>query len=153
MPSGPVHNAATLTVAATSAVMVLYKTNGDGASAMYCALGALVGLICTPDWDLDGVPLSVRELVERPVHFAWRVFLSPYAHICKHRSAASHAPIISTLGRLAYVALWIIPLWICRGWEFPRLQAWMLWGVFGLMLADGTHALLDKLDELFGGRL
>jgi len=153
MPSGPVHNAATLTVAVTSTVILIYQTRGDLNVALACAGGALVALAINPDRDLAESQTEGGLLLSHPMTWLWNMAWWPYAKIARHRSAASHAPIISTLGRLAYVALWLAPLWVCNGWEFPRLQAWMLWGLFGLILSDAIHALLDKLDELFGGRL
>lgn len=153
MPSGPIHNSATLTVAATSAVIVLYQSNGDWRSALYCAGGALVGLVLSPDLDLAENQVNWDTFLHRPVSWLWHFAWMFYGKVCRHRSIASHMPIFSTLLRLAYIGMWLFPLWLYYGWESPPLKLWMLWGWFGLTLSDSLHWLLDFIDNLLGGRL
>lgn len=106
-----------------------------------------------PDWDIDGAHLSAGELVRRPGKFMWRVFLRPYAKFCKHRSFASHAPVFSTLGRLAYLAAWLVPVAWYVGFDMPPAGTRTLWALTGLVMADTVHWGLDMLDAILGGRL
>ena len=153
MPSGNIHNASTLTVAATSAVIVLYQTRGDFHAALYCAGGALIALVINPDLDVDGNYTTFDFCLAHPIAWIWRLFWRPYAVAFRHRSVGSHFPILSTFIRGLYILLWIWPFWLYYGWELPTLQAWMLWGGWGLILADGLHWFLDFIDNLLGGSL
>ena len=56
----------------------------------------------------------------------------------------SHCPIFGTLGRLLYVALTTLPIWVIAGRpSLPALPTWLLGLVVGLMVSDTIHWVLD----------
>jgi uncharacterized metal-binding protein len=125
-------------------------------SALACSIGALAGIILTPDLDVDRGSRSnhyVRKFAGVVVETLWRLYWKPYALLVKHRSIWSHGPILSTAIRLAYLAVLPAILWWWAGLPVPRLETWMLWVILGLVAADSVHALLDWFDSKLGGLL
>ena len=125
-------------------------------AALACSLGALAGVILTPDLDVNNGSRSnhyVRKFAGIVVETLWRLYWKPYALLVKHRSIWSHGPILSTAIRLAYLGFVPAGIWWWAGLPLPPVQAWMLWGLLGLVLVDSVHGLLDFVDSKLGGRL
>ena len=91
------------------------------------------------------------------VEVAWDSIWAVYRKVCKHRGFISHFPVISTVLRIAYLAVFYFLIATPLKWlsGFVRIDwALFLWWAFvGLVLADTSHWGLDKLDEMMGGRL
>jgi uncharacterized metal-binding protein len=101
----------------------------------------LGGLYLSPDLDLRSAPYK---------RWGWlRWIWIPYQRFIPHRSPLSHAPVIGSLIRLAYLSLWLSALWVI----FPGLQQveWMItWQkaitfLVGVELSALNHLLLDGL--------
>ena len=121
------------------------------------AIGAFLGTILSPDLDVDKSFIGDKFILQRLgaiPHRAWRTCWHFYRKSIKHGSELSHFPIISTLGRIAYLFLFcvIIPymvlsyfgfdFWYEVNWWFGILcQRWKV--VLGLMGSDFIHYALD----------
>lgn len=151
MPSGKVHTACSLTIAGASFGALLFVAPE---AAVPCAAGALAGVLIGPDWDVDNGYIGMYYVRKyfKLLYWPYRIIIWPYAKVCSHRGLISHSPGLSTIIRLIYLGLWILPFYLYFGWEW-KVEAWMLWGVFGLFLSDTAHFLLDQLDVLLGGGL
>lgn len=132
MASGKTHDRATLAIAAALGTVAVTTP-----VPMAIAVGSLAGLLLSPDLDLSKCNARRRW-------GALGIIWEPYAAMLPHRSQASHAPIIGTLGRLAYLAAIGLPLPLL----FPVTVPWHLWPTLawfavGLAIADIGHWLLD----------
>ena len=106
--------------------------------------GSLIGIFLSPDLDIDHRTISERILIEKGRLFGYLFFFYwyPYARLIAHRSAWSHAPLLSTIGRCLY-ALWPLLLFAeYRALLFTEFWAWVL---FGLIVSDTAHWLMDTL--------
>ncbi|RMF46735.1 MAG: hypothetical protein D6755_06230 [Anaerolineae bacterium] len=146
MPNGKVHATATVITAAVSTPILLTLTTPP--HALSWAGGCLCGLILTPDLDLERPTKShaiVRHSAGRGWMLVWFLFWYPYARLLPHRSPWSHAPVIGTLLRVAYLAL--LPMLGMFLWHrepyLPHLSPAVLWALGGLMCVDALHALMD----------
>lgn len=149
MPSGQTHAAIS-----AAAGLGLYYALGGGQhpEAIAACGGCLLGIIVTPDLDVDQ-PIRAHYVVGRrfgaPGFAAWRLLWLPYGLAIGHRSWVSHMPIISTLIRLGYLALvgWLLLAAVRMFGPFvgvlpPALHAppsWGPWAVAGLALSDLLH--------------
>ena len=131
-------------------------------SGIEYAAGALVGIMLTPDLDVDGGYIGntiIRNKFGRWVEKGWDVFWYPYRKSLKHGSPLSHFPVVSSVLRLAYLFLFllVIPYFIL-GFILP--SAWNMgmeihWWValiarhykivLGLIGSDIIHWTLDVL--------
>lgn len=150
MPSGIVHAKTTLFLTLPCAALAY------GASAALspreamlnagaAALGCLAGIPLTPDLDQETLSTSEYWLIKATLGlgFLWTMLWYPYARLCKHRSPLSHWPILGTVGRLAYVAIFVAIAMIL-GWQPPSPpQIPMLCGLVGLLISDSAHWALD----------
>lgn len=80
------------------------------------ASGLAVGILVTPDLDMEGATLEETRWKAIPVigivfYVAFRLAWTPYALMVKHRSPWSHFPIVGTLGRAVYV---VLLLWLAQ---------------------------------------
>lgn len=126
----------------------------DGNPYMYIA-GNLVGILVTPDLDVDAGNISdtfIRK-VSPSAQWLWRKFWTPYSLSVPHRGVVSHFPVISTLIRLGYImaglnlvkVLWWVIARIV-GWDDTLHFTWLWdWSFFwGLVHVDTMHFLADK---------
>ena len=133
---------------------------GDLPFAIEPAMGALVGIFIGPDQDVDNGNISNTILKKRMGAWAergWSLLWHNYRVSVKHGSPLSHFPIISTIGRLAYLYLLIlvlpysiIELVLPGAWDVGRELRWWSdwilghWGVIlGLAGSDLIHYVLD----------
>ncbi len=124
------------------------------------AVGSIVGIVCSPDQDVDSGNISNHIISKRFGGVAdtiWRSIWWGYSSSLKHGSFLSHFPIIGTLGRITYlyvilivaphILFWLIfhPWWnlqyaLLRYWEIIW-ENWRL--ILGLMASDLIHYFLD----------
>lgn len=139
MSDGATHTRATLLLAtglASTSVL------GRPEISLTLAAGALVGTIVQSDLDVDAGCYSfyiVRTVLGRPIGWLWEKYWWPYRRLVPHRSWFSHWPVLSTVGRLAYLAPGLYFLW-----PFLSAQTWGLLAA-GLALADTLHFILDQV--------
>lgn len=154
MSSGTVHTQACVALAVGFSIGAL--ATYDVEASQY-AVGALVGVLVSPDCDVDNGFVAygyIRKRLGDWAEFIWDRVWYMYRRSVKHGSELSHFPIISTLGRLAYLFLFcvIIPNLILSfigfsfseetGYWFGKVcQYWRI--VVGLMGADLIHWFLD----------
>ncbi len=145
MPSGKVH-AACSAVLTPVAFGTAYALSGDHLpAAIAAASGCVLGILLTPDLDQENLGMSERWLIKRTLGLGY-VFVMlwyPYSRLLPHRSPWSHLPIVGTLGRLAYMGIFLA-IALALGWKPPFIEPelWMsLLG--GLALSDAGHWALD----------
>ena len=111
-----------------------------------------LGIVITSAHFLGGYWLSPDlDIKSRPFQ-RWgvlKIIWIPYQKFVPHRSPLSHAPIIGSLIRLAYLSLWLSCLWLL----IPSLQQ-VHWAItwekaiaffLGVELSALNHLLLDGL--------
>lgn len=151
MSSGKVHNQAS---AALAGGFLLYGIITRDPACIEYAAGALAGTLLSPDLDVDAKNLSYKFFRKYKTETLWSALWHFYRRSIKHGSELSHFPVISTLGRLAYMFFFlvIIPNYILSlfGWNFEQETLW--WANFaiahwkftvGLMGIDFIHWFLD----------
>lgn len=158
MPGGRVH--AAITAATVSGLIAPYAiVNLDGNPYWYIA-GCVVGLLVTPDLDIDkgNISDSFLRKVFPPIQWVWRTVWFPYAKLLPHRSPLSHFPILGTLLRIGYIFLIVNVLHfifhLMTGNTVSIVWIWNWSFVFGLCHVDTCHFLADisiKSKEQFIG--
>jgi uncharacterized metal-binding protein len=161
MPDGKTH--AFATVAATIATPFLINGLGIGATqtqALTAAAGCLLGVLITPDLDVNHGCAAMREVRRRlgksPAQL-WRSIWYPYAILVPHRSWVSHLPVAGTVFRLGYlylvyflVALLAGALGLAHLPEIHLTRQFLFsssftWLFLGLALADTLHFAMDQV--------
>jgi len=149
VPGGKVHSAITLGVA--TGVLAPYAIVQFGGDPYLYVAGCLVGLLVTPDLDLNGANISdyfIRK-VFAPAQWLWRLLWTPYSLILPHRSPLSHFPVLGTLLRIGYVflivnvlnALWWFVSRSADTVSFVWIWSWSFF--FGLAHVDFCHYMAD----------
>lgn len=155
MSSGKVHTLSAVALATGFAVGALSDYD---MRVMEYAAGALIGILVSPDNDVDKGNVGygyIRNRLGDWAEYIWDAVWFMYRRSVKHGSELSHFPVISTLGRLAYLFLFaiIIP-YLVLDIFFPidlgfELSWWMAkfafyWRVLvGLAAIDFIHWFLD----------
>lgn len=149
MPNGTTHARATVALAVAGGAAA-YHFGHPLPHVVALTAGTLVGLILTPDLDVDDGCISnhiVRATTNRPIAWLWSAFWKPYGLLIPHRSRLSHMPLLGTALRLAYLS--ILPalfFWFAGDvYARPPFPIWAPWAVGGLALADTLHYLMDIL--------
>ena len=153
------HSASSVVVAISGATTMLLLNRGTE-GVMGVGVGALVGILINCDADVDGGSIAdfyIRVYTGKAVEMMWDRLWTPYRKVCRHRGFLSHAPIISTVLRIAYLSVFYFlvatPIkWLASVVHIDWPTFWW-WAFVGLVLADSAHWGLDKLDEMLGGRL
>jgi len=156
MPSGKVHAAMTFSVATgVLAPYAIVQLNGN--PYLYVA-GNLVGLLVTPDLDLNNDNYShylIRKIFY-PAYWIWKIIWKPYNLLIPHRSPISHFPLLGTLLRIGYVFLLLNLfnlLFSLVSDTVSFVWVWDTWFFLGLAHVDTIHFLADNLiksKEQFG---
>lgn len=149
MPRGSTHSKATFLLAAAGGALT-YHLGHPLPHVLALSGGALVGLVITPDLDVDEGCISndiIRKSAGKWIEHLWAFFWQPYARLLPHRSRLSHFPVIGTALRLAYIAIIPALAWWFTGGMFaqPAFPAWGWWAVGGLALADTLHYVMDNI--------
>ena len=143
MASGKTHKHDSIGLAIGGGVILAMRRTEPLEIALF-SLGALAGIILSPDLDVDHKTEAERILYK----LGWLpgslfyVFWLPYAKAIPHRHPISHWPILGTIGRIVY----LLPIWGAI-WTFtgfpPWIYAWAFVG--GLMGSDALHWLKDQM--------
>jgi uncharacterized metal-binding protein len=153
MPDGRIH----ASISAAAAVGLYWACAQAGlaeAGSQAVAVGCLMGMVITPDLDVDQ-PVRSHYLVFRrfgPVVAAlWRMVWLPYGLAIRHRSWVSHLPVVGTIIRAAYLAcIGALVRWAAGTFgdvPFPTkgLMPLVPWLLVGLAVSDALHWASDIL--------
>ena len=147
MPSGKTH--AAMTVAAAAGLCITgYALGAPTVPTWAVTGGCLAGVLLTPDLDVDN-PVHSHAIVDRRMGclpgFIWRIFWYPYARVIPHRHWLSHAPVVGSLLRLAYMGIPLYIVLVLLG--YARIDSyfppWWLWVPIGLVISDSLHWAAD----------
>lgn len=156
MPSGKTH-ALISTAAGVGSIIYGLSSGYPNQAIIALASGCLVGILITPDLDVRG-EIRSKAIVDRQfgwmIGYLWRLAWWPYARIIPHhRHWLSHAPIIGTSVRVAYVYIWAMAISGIIGYTLPfsanieRIQynpPWVLLLIIGLAVSDVLHWVADN---------
>ena len=106
MSTGKTHNRVTLVSSITLSGFGLYHYGINSAIALL--VGGLIGLVLTPDLDVDAENISYGYARKIKLEWLFRLIFKPYGISYKHRSNITHLPLFSTIIRLLYVYFPII---------------------------------------------
>lgn len=146
MSDGKTH--AAITIGASVVVAgTMFGTGFTAEEVRLATTGCLTGVILGPDLDVDGGFLGhgiVDKYLGRIVGKIWRIIWWPYAKLMPHRSTWSHAPVISTLVRLAYCYLFyfLAVSGVGKSPWIPPLHT-VYYFTFGLVVSDTLHYIAD----------
>jgi uncharacterized metal-binding protein len=150
MSNGRVHAVASVALASG------FLIGGGGEPA----IGALVGIMLSPDLDVDNgfsADRYIRNSVGHVFETGWDIVWWPYRKAMKHGSFASHFPLVGTAGRIVYLWLIMVAVYLILSVFFPLMDimyelTWWLEHVrarypmlMGLAGSDLIHYVLDKL--------
>ena len=153
MASGQTHTLVTVAAAGLVGMLALPLAAKD-VRILAVVPGCLAGMFLSPDLDVSQniSGWHVRRfggIAGELLSFLWRLFWWPYAAIIPHRHWVSHAPVVSTLIRLVYLATPLLALLILLGsleWALLFVldhQLMFVSALFGLGLSDLLHWILD----------
>lgn len=128
------------------------------------ATGALVGILISPDLDVDAGNVSNKIIRNRIGHWAeagWNVLWYFYKKSLKHGSPLSHFPVVSTMFRITYLFLFLlvfpyslVELVLPGAWDYWTEMDWWVrflqqhyQVILGLMGSDLIHYFLDILTK------
>jgi uncharacterized metal-binding protein len=161
--SGKTHVQASLFLAAGFSIgaMISWDVN-----LLKCTAGALVGILLTPDLDVDKTYIG-NQIIKKKLGYIperlWNGFWWGYKKSFKHGQFGSHSPPYGTYTRLLYIFLYlIVPFYILyflillfANYHFNliyELLWWcrilfVSWYTVGLVSSDFIHAALDRLTK------
>lgn len=161
MPDGSSHFAVGVIVFSTMTAVAVYERGGLDHLARDVLYGGLVGLLVTPDADVQGSTYTERILRHIPVvGFLWALSWDGYGALFKHRGL-SHNLLLGTATRLLW--LWLISaFWLVvaagiialqggdpQTWPAVLLSWWRQVISAPLLLAwwlqDALHIVMDAL--------
>ena len=156
MSNGIVHTKATLIAASAFTVGTILSWNPEN---FQYVVGALIGVFVHPDLDVNHGRVASAKIILRRLgyypHVGWQTVWYMYRRSLKHGGDLSHFPVISTLGRLTYLYLFVIvipylalaPVLRLDFWSELSWWAWQVIAhykiVLGLMSVDFIHWVLD----------
>lgn len=159
MSTGKTHQAASLFLSAAFALGSLKHPE-----LLQCSIGSLVGIILSPDQDVDNGNIS-NTIIKKQVGWfgekVWRWFWNPYSASFKHGRFGSHLPVYGTFTRLFYIFyILVVPIYLIYyvtllffslHINLEQELVWWLkfmfysWITFGLCASDLIHFFLDIL--------
>lgn len=160
MSDGKTHLRSSLILAASFGAVALILQDSR---LLECAGGAALGVILSPDQDVDSGHIGnfvIRKHLGVFAEKIWRGFWRGYSRSFKHRGFASHFPIFSTFVRITYVYFWLIfvPHSLIKllgffQWELMYVLQW--YGIlflspmlfYGLASSDLIHYCLDNFSK------
>src|SRR6266704_2928087 len=165
MSAGFVHMRASIMLCGGFIIGGLIYKNVD---CFQYASGALLGIMFTPDLDVDNGFIGnkiIRERIGGLAEHVWDFIWYPYRKSLKHGGPLSHFPIIGTIGRLAYLYFILIVVPHCiyyyvaqPSWNLQyALECYFEYIVMGwriilaLMCSDLIHWTLDILTTEHSG--
>lgn len=150
MPSGKIHATASIVTAISAFVIFLVTGIAQFMYCLYIGLGALSGVLISPDLDLmenGNYSLVILRRRSPVLSGLWKVLWWPYGTLSHHRGV-SHWPVIGTLLRVIYMALPIIAVTMLLyyfGFPVKLHVPWLVPVTMGLMIADFIHIVLDVI--------
>ena len=157
MSTGRTHRKASLILASAFSVGAIVTLKPE---LIQCAMGSLVGMVVSPDQDVDAGNISNKIVKRNLGSFAekiWRLFWSGYSKSFKNGSFGSHFPVYGTFVRIAYIYFWCIflphlaiYLTGITNWNLIYVLEWYArifigWHFIGLASSDLIHYFLDIL--------
>jgi len=157
MSAGIVHRKASIMLTGGFILTAILQLNP---SNLLYGIGSLIGVVATPDWDVDKGFIGDQMIRDRfgvVVEKIWDAFLYWYRRSLKHGSPLSHVPVVSTYGRIAYTfAILIVvphaayyyifnPAWdlgFVLNWYWKEINA-QEQIIHGLIASDTIHFVLD----------
>jgi len=146
--NGKAHATASLAASLPTGLIVGLALGPD--VGLCAAGGCLLGIFVNPDLDQLTIERAEWKIIKwLPVAgWGWLMLWDVYARICKHRGFLSHFPIVGTLGRVGYLELWDLALWLARGQPAPVMvtpqqMRWALGAFIGLAVSDCLHWVMD----------
>jgi uncharacterized metal-binding protein len=141
-----------MTLSVVSGVIAPYLIVQLNGNPYFYIIGNLVGLLVTPDLDLNNDNYShyIIRKAFYPAYWIWRLFWKPYSLLISHRSPISHFPFVGTLFRIGYIFLllnlfrWLFFLFgniFNDTVSFVWFWNWSL--VLGLCHVDALHYFAD----------
>jgi len=162
MPSGSTHKRATVLALPPTAVAAGFVAANYGASvgpmdgmlaAGVAGAGMLATLAVHPDLDLVETYIHHKVRANRLLFF-WYAPWWPYGKLVPHRHWISHFPFIGTILRIAYLAIPTLFIMACAMTQKPEWNVvyeyniparLAMWFIFGMMVSDTLHYLMDKV--------
>jgi len=148
MPTGRTHAAMTA-IAALGIYWVSTQAGYSREVTLAMAGGCMAGVLITPDLDVNQ-PVRSHYVVKRKfgslAAAVWWLVWYPYGRAINHRSWLSHAPIIGTALRLAYMSLiaWLVLMVTQKIPAGPDLDTTLfIWFALGLTVSDVLHWIAD----------
>lgn len=140
MAEGLTHLTVNLCCGAAMSLAAITYMEQDFAKGI--VIGSIISCAITPDLDLRrSLPRNILKgipLMEQ----AWR----PYSRVFKHRSFWTHSFVISSLIRMVYLTIVLLPILLVLCWF--KIDYINITIALGIMLSwiinDLTHLLLDK---------
>lgn len=173
MPSGLVHSSSSI-ILSGAVVGTMAALDFSTAEITLTAGGVLLGILMSPDWDVDNGNVSdlyIRQATGRASAGIFSIWKRPYSLALEHRSFVSHFPIISTVVRIAYVffpllillfrnqntsgfvltfyaliaQILSLALWYPAWFLLPYANPYGAYVFAGLVLSDTLHFLMDAV--------
>lgn len=161
MSSGATHAKFSLAISAGFSVAAMIYLEP---MFLECTLGALTGILISPDLDLSNGGIVGGKLIKKKVGWVgkalWEKFWNGYSSSFKHGTWGSHSVPFGTFIRLAYIYYWIIfvPHFLIfflfsPSWSLMFVLSWYAKIIFspmffcGLVSSDLIHIVLDKLTK------
>jgi len=145
VPSGKVHTATSSYLAVLSFLLAPVFS----IKFFYMGLGIFLGVIITPDHDLE-VNYShyiIKMFFGEKAEWFWRLYWHRYAIVVPHRHWISHSYVISTFIRFIYAFWWLFVVLWYFGWDKTTILQFypiFMWIFVGLSLSDAFHVMMDK---------
>jgi uncharacterized metal-binding protein len=146
MPDGRTHTTATIIWSAASLPAGIVC--GQGWHSFAITAGAMVGLVLTPDLDIEKGSFShyiIRRYFGLFSYWIWFIVWWPYAKVIAHRSPVSHFPVFSTALRVGYLLLLATPFIVWSGIKIDEeVMRTFSFFFFGLACSDSLHITMDR---------
>lgn len=158
MSSGIVHTKASLMLATGFGIGGILSLNP---SMLQPVVGALIGVIITPDLDVDNGFIGDAHIRRFSywLEKIWDLIWLYYRKSLKHGGPLSHFPVISTFGRIVYLYFVVIVVphtiiyfafkpnwdlnWVFEAYWLNILDCWKI--IIGMIGSDIIHWALDVL--------
>ena len=145
MATGRIHTK----VSVATSFALIFSFPIVGFNSILLALGALNGVLVSPDLDVDNGYIGnfyLRKYLGRWADKLWGVYWYAYARLMPHRSTFSHKPFLGTLIRYVYMAP-VIVISLSIGKHF--LGQWYIgqlaFLVLGNIITDILHWIWDGM--------
>jgi uncharacterized metal-binding protein len=122
---------------ATPMMVGVYTQTAHPGHALAAGVGCLLGVILSPDLDIDHRTVSETSLGPIVGEFIYLYWLF-YAKKIAHRDWKSHMPIVSTAIRILYGFWWLALIDTSLFWQ-------LRWVWVGLAVSDFFHWVMDML--------